>query len=169
MEVKKQAQEEEQPLLLIPSSQQTMTNDSAAAAKTISRLGKQEAHPYTSIKNHNMLQENNDNASHHISQSANIGKEQILQLQGEENRPQHNFQDESNNTSSKKDNGEKEVMNEREEAKRRIFEEDPDVSKHTGIHAIITGRTKNTQSHRIRNCICNTRTIRRNGKTIEEK
>jgi hypothetical protein len=34
-----------------------MTNDSAVA-KTISRLGKQEAHPYTSVKN-DILQENN--------------------------------------------------------------------------------------------------------------
>ena len=55
-------------------------------------------------------------------------EEQIPQLQGEENRPQHKFQDESNNTSSKKDSRE-EVEKEREEAKRRILEENPDISK----------------------------------------
>jgi hypothetical protein len=34
----------------ISSSQQTMANDSAAA-ETISKLGKQEEHPYTNAKN----------------------------------------------------------------------------------------------------------------------
>jgi hypothetical protein len=88
----------------MPSSQQTMTNDSEASG-TISRLEKQEAHPYTSIKSYDILQKNNGNMSHPMSQTFNICKEeeQIPQLQGEENRPQHKFQDESNNTSSKKE------------------------------------------------------------------
>jgi hypothetical protein len=34
-----------------------------------------------------------------------------------------------------------------EEAKRRILEENPDISKDTRIYAIITGSKKNTQSH----------------------
>ena len=64
-----------------------------------------------------------------LFQTFNMCKEeQIPQLQGEENRPQHKFQDESNNTSSKKDSRE-EVEKEREEAKRRILEENPHISK----------------------------------------
>jgi hypothetical protein len=63
-----------------------------------------------------------------------------------------------------------EVVKEREEAKRRILEENSDVSKDTRIYAIITSRTKNTQSHGTGNYTCNSRAAtRRNGKTIEEK
>jgi hypothetical protein len=112
------------------SSQQTMTNDSAVA-KTISRLGKQEAHPYTGVKNYDILQENSGNVSY-MSQTTNIDKveEQISQPQGDENRPQHKFQDESNNITSKKDSREEVVVNEeREEDKRRILEENPNMPK----------------------------------------
>jgi hypothetical protein len=65
--------------------------------------------------------------SSHVFQTINTGKEeeQIPQQQGEENSLQHKFQHEE---SSKKDSiGEDDK--EPEEAKRRILEENPDISK----------------------------------------
>ena len=73
----------------------------------------------------------------------------------------------TSSNSSKKDSRE---VEEREEAKKRILDEDPHISKDTLEYAIITNRTKDTQSHGTGNYTCNSKTARTNGKTtIEEK
>ena len=62
------------------------------------------------------------------------------------------------------------VEEEREEAKRRILEENPNISKDALEFVLsLPEARKITQSHGTGNYTCNSRAARRNGKTIEEK
>ena len=72
----------------------------------------------------------------------------------------------SSNTSSKKDSRE---LEEREEAKRRILEDDPHISKDTLEFVLSLPVERKIPSHGTGNYACNSRAARRNGKTIEEK
>ncbi len=73
----------------------------------------------------------------------------------------------TSSNSSKKDNRE-EVGKEREEAKRRILEENPHIAKDELEFVLSLPVERKIPSHGIGNHICNSRAARRNGKkTIE--
>jgi sensor histidine kinase regulating citrate/malate metabolism len=65
----------------------------------------------------------------------------------------------------------KKEVEEYEEAKRKILDEDPHIPKDPLEFMLsLPSRTKDTQSHGTGNYTCNSRAARRNGKTtIEEK
>ena len=60
-------------------------------------------------------------------------------------------------------------MKEREEAKRRILEENPNIPKDTLEFMLSLPKERKIPSHGTGNYTCNSRATRRNGKTIEEK